>query len=181
MTIGHIQHVLPGLFIGDLHAARNLKVLTKLRISHIVNLSGHEPSFPDQFFYQNINIADSPKTNIKRYFTVTNWLIQGALKGGNNVLVHCAAGISRSATIVLAYILFRNTSWTVNRALTFLISKRSIVHPNEGFMKQLIDWHDSVNKPAKRVSPGKQKPSSRSPIRPGVGRSPARPRGSKTR
>lgn len=140
VVIEHYQKVVPGLFIGDIYAASDLELLIKLKISHIVNLSQRKPKFPDQFFYLNIDIADSERSNLKRYFNVTNWLIQGAINGGNNVLVHCAAGISRSATIVLAYLLFKNKQWTPTRAYEFLRSKRPIVRPNEGFQNQLNQW-----------------------------------------
>lgn len=145
VVIEHYQKVVPGLFIGDIYAASDLELLTKLKISHIVNLSQRKPKFQDQFFYLNIDIADSERSNLKRYFNVTNWLIQGAINGGNNVFVHCAAGISRSATIVLAYLLFKNKQWTPTRAYEFLRSKRPIVHPNEGFQTQLNQWWLSRN------------------------------------
>ena len=148
----HIHHVIKGLFIGDIYAARNLKLLTSLKISHIVNLSGEKPFFEDQFFYMNIKIADSPRSNIARYFPVTNWLIDCAIKGGCNVFVHCAAGKSRSASIVIAYLLFKNKSMTPNAAFEFLRSKRPIVLPNEGFENQINMWWISLN-PQRRIPP----------------------------
>lgn len=129
-----------GLFIGNVHAASNLNLLKKLNISHIVNLSGYEPKFPDQFFYVNIKISDTERSNIKRYFDVTNYLIASAIRGGNNVLVHCAAGISRSASICIAYLLYTHQSWTPKDAFAFLKQKRKIVQPNPGFESQINCW-----------------------------------------
>lgn len=129
-----------GLFIGNASAANNLSLLKKLNISHIVNLSGYEPRYPDQFFYLNIEISDSPRSNLKRYFDVTNYLINSVIKCGSNILVHCAAGISRSASIVIVYLLFSHPGWTPKKAFEFLKSKRSIVNPNPGFEAQINSW-----------------------------------------
>ena len=56
--------------------------------------------------------------------------------GKGNVLVHCRAGISRSATLVLAF-LMKSRRWRMKRALEHLRACRPIVKPNEGFMEQL--------------------------------------------
>lgn len=57
----------------------------------------------------------------------------------NVVLVHCMAGMSRSATIVCAYLL-ATTSMNTQEAISFVRSKRPIIQPNYGFEKQLRSW-----------------------------------------
>jgi atypical dual specificity phosphatase len=57
----------------------------------------------------------------------------------NVVLVHCLAGMSRSATIVCAYLL-ATTSMNTQETISFVRSKRSIIQPNYGFEKQLKAW-----------------------------------------
>lgn len=56
-----------------------------------------------------------------------------------NVLVHCQAGVSRSATIVIAYIMKKNKIKS-KAALEFVQEKRPIVGPNDGFLEQLKSW-----------------------------------------
>ena len=56
-----------------------------------------------------------------------------------NVLVQCHAGVSRSATIVCAY-LIRKKSWIPEQALYYLKQKRSRAKPNAGFWKQVDDY-----------------------------------------
>ena len=57
----------------------------------------------------------------------------------NRVLVHCLAGMSRSATIVIAY-LIATTPMTAGEATEFVRSKRRIIRPNYGFTKQLEQY-----------------------------------------
>lgn len=53
-----------------------------------------------------------------------------------NVLVHCFAGVSRSASLVIYYFM-RKYGWTFDQAFQYVKLKRSIINPNEGFQKQL--------------------------------------------
>jgi hypothetical protein len=53
-----------------------------------------------------------------------------------NVLVHCRMGISRSASIVIAYLIMRKR-FTFNQAFHHVKSKRSKIAPNAGFLRLL--------------------------------------------
>ena len=64
--------------------------------------------------------------------------------GTGKTLVHCAAGSSRSGSIVVAY-LMKMKFLTLKEGLSFAKSKRSIIHPNEGFMKQLEIYEKTIN------------------------------------
>ncbi|CAD8160373.1 unnamed protein product [Paramecium octaurelia] len=91
-----------------------------------------------------INIEDSEDENIIQYFEQTNQFIQENLKKGN-VLVHCMAGISRSATIVIAYLM-----WSQKRsykdAYKHVDEMREIIYPNEGFRNQLKEYELQLKK-----------------------------------
>ena len=60
------------------------------------------------------------------------------------VLVHCQAGVSRSATIVIAYIM-EYSSLSMQKAYDYVKSKRTIVAPNLGFMGQLLELEKQIN------------------------------------
>lgn len=62
-----------------------------------------------------------------------------------NVLVHCYAGVSRSVTIVLAY-LMKKCNWNLQKALGFVRSKRVVAKPNDGFMRQLQQYEKQLQK-----------------------------------
>ena len=57
-------------------------------------------------------------------------------EAGERVLVHCKMGVSRSASVVIAYAM-KAYEWSLQQALEHVKSKRSCVHPNDEFMKQL--------------------------------------------
>ena len=58
------------------------------------------------------------------------------MKGEEKILVHCRAGASRSATIVIAYLMWTK-KMEYGKALQFVKDKRFIVFPNDGFREQL--------------------------------------------
>ena len=78
---------------------------------------------------------DSPKENIRVIFKECFEFIENNIKNGN-VYVHCYMGISRSATIVIAY-LMKTKKWDLKKALEYVKSKRSKVNPNRGFLMTL--------------------------------------------
>ena len=61
----------------------------------------------------------------------------------NNILVHCSAGISRSPTLVLAYLMKKN-HWTLDEAFEKMRKLRQIVDPNVSFIIQLREWEKSI-------------------------------------
>jgi len=88
--------------------------------------------------YLFINVMDHSKQDILSHFETSNEFIENALKEATNkVLVHCVAGISRSASLVIAYVM-KSRSMTYNEARGLVSQKRRIVDPNEGFVRQLV-------------------------------------------
>ena len=64
-------------------------------------------------------------------------------KKDTNILVHCSAGISRSPTLVLAYMIKRH-HLTLDEAFDKMRQLRPIVDPNVSFILQLRDWEKSL-------------------------------------
>ena len=60
-------------------------------------------------------------------------------------MVHCYAGVSRSATIIIAY-LMQEKRLTFVEALKYVRRRRPIVCPNFGFQKQLLDFEKNLRK-----------------------------------
>lgn len=69
--------------------------------------------------------------------------IRAAISEGGGVLVHCAAGVSRSTALTLAYMM-REHRMTLREALSAMRERRPIVWPNEGFVASLISLESSL-------------------------------------
>ena len=67
---------------------------------------------------------------------------------GGKVLVHCQAGISRSATICLAYLMCHK-GLNLEQAYDFLKARRSIIAPNLNFMRQLLQFETELEEKRK--------------------------------
>jgi len=137
-TQDRMQQVLPGLFIGDLTAAQSLRILQDSHIRNIVSVLKHSyPQHPG-FNHLSVPIDDTHKTNISEWFdSVAGW-IQARLDDpdGHGVLIHCVAGVSRSTTLLAAY-LMKAYRLTTDEAVGFIASKRPQVQPNDFFFHQL--------------------------------------------
>lgn len=130
------------LYIGSINSI-NEKVIMDLSITHIVSCVHwiQKPSYPTHVVIHHINVWDTQTTQINECFLSAIQFIENALNNGGSVLVHCNAGRSRSASIILAYLMYRfNTSF--EDALRHLKSRRSVVQPNPGFIRQLKQWED---------------------------------------
>jgi len=106
--------VVEGLYIGSEIPARRLDVLKEAGITHVVQALPTRPPFPDDFKYKVVAIMDSPTQAIDfdpivefihEALTTKDNNGNGSSKS-NNVLVHCQAGVSRSASIVLGYLMY---------------------------------------------------------------------------
>jgi protein-tyrosine phosphatase len=77
------------------------------------------------------------------YFSNTNDIINEALINQQKVLIHCQAGISRSATIIIAYLMKEN-KMKMNDAYYYVYEKRQCIAPNIGFTSQLLVYEDHL-------------------------------------
>lgn len=78
----------------------------------------------------------------------TKLQIEAVIAGGGNVLVHCVAGVSRSATVCLAF-LTKFRCATLKQAYHMMAKKRPLVRPNIGFWRQLIAYEQVIFKKMK--------------------------------
>lgn len=100
------------LYLGNVTAASNLNFLKAKNISHILTIESFAlPTYVSSntnVIIKHVQIADMTRENILQFFPTCLEFIDNALKdpdGKNGVLVHCYYGVSRSATIVIAYLM----------------------------------------------------------------------------
>jgi len=135
--------ILPNLFIGNLRAAKNKDYLKKLGITHILVASAVEPEFPKQFNYKCINVDDSDDADLLQHLTGCFEYIDNAVKSGGIVLIHCLVGISRSPSIAIAYLMFRD-HLSYEEAAEIVKEKHPLMEPNTGFVRQLKDLEKKI-------------------------------------
>ncbi|CAB3402018.1 unnamed protein product [Caenorhabditis bovis] len=140
LTIGKAME---GLTFGSQDVAADLDILKNEKITHILNVGTGIPNhFPNKFKYLKIDILDLPETQIADYFDdIFSW-IDNARKENGIVFAHCNAGISRSATIVCAY-LMKTLKLKAHEAMEQCRKTRDI-RPNSGFMKQLVEYESKI-------------------------------------
>ncbi len=83
--------------------------------------------------YKSYHLKDHVRENIECVFYDAIFFISQAKAEGGKVYVHCVQGISRSATICLAYLIFEK-KLTYNDGLSYLTSRRQVANPNMTFM-----------------------------------------------
>ncbi|CAD8067073.1 unnamed protein product [Paramecium primaurelia] len=133
------------LFLGNLDCLINQQILETNNINCILSICTEEKIIVGPKYQQiYLDIHDNMNSQISKVFERSYLFIENALKSQQNVLIHCAAGISRSATLVLAY-LMKTYQYTLEQALRFLKQKRPYVRPNPGFLLQLLDYENMLH------------------------------------
>lgn len=125
------------LYLGSEWNASNLEELKHKGVGKILNVTHEIDNFyPGAFEYYNVRVDDDDSTDMLQHWDKTYRYIWTAMKEGSKVLVHCKMGISRSASVVIAYVM-KAKNWSLAKSLDFVKGKRSCVKPNENFLKQL--------------------------------------------
>ncbi|ODN06111.1 Dual specificity phosphatase DUPD1 [Orchesella cincta] len=145
----------PAIFIGDEYAAKDIDTLRQLGITHVLNAAyvpsrTHYHSYGivntdhDWYAVRNFNCEflgveslDYPQFDLSRFFEDAADFIDSACCSKGKVLVHCYVGMSRSATLVIAYLMIKKHMLAID-ALAHIREKRA-VYPNSGFVDQIID------------------------------------------
>ena len=128
------------VYLGDCFAADKEDQLLKNNIKRVYSCCGHlSTTYSDKSIVQKrIQIEDNPDENIIKYF-------KDALKfidASDKVFVHCFAGVSRSATLVIAYFMWKNKK--PYKEVYEFVNKRRSIGPNYGFRKQLLIFESKL-------------------------------------
>lgn len=131
----------PSLYLGPCSAASNQAFLTANGVTHVLSVGATPAKKVDGVTYHRLSLNDSTSSSITKVSDEACKIIDGAIspkgKGGKGkILVHCSAGISRSPTLVTAY-LMRAHGMSLKAALRQVLRARPQVSPNPGFLEQL--------------------------------------------
>ncbi|XP_036684684.1 serine/threonine/tyrosine-interacting-like protein 2 isoform X1 [Balaenoptera musculus] len=145
-----VDEVWPNVFIAEKSVAVNKGRLKRLGITHILNAAHGTGVYTGPEFYTGLEIQylgvevdDFPEVNISQHFRkAAEFLDEALLTYRGKVLVSSEMGISRSAVLVVAYLMiFHNMA--ILEALMTLRKKRAI-YPNDGFLKQLRELNEKL-------------------------------------
>jgi len=132
------------LYVGNLIASRNREFIESSKISHILTVANDiDPEYPSNCKYKCVDVDDWHEEDLSKYFIdCFEFIDQGMQNGG--VLVHCRAGISRSPTIVIGYLMWKE-GMSLAEAYGLVKEKRPIILPNRGFFAQLSQLEQELN------------------------------------
>jgi hypothetical protein len=134
-----VNQITKRLFLSNYAASLNYDLLKSLGINQILSVGIELPPHKTTHFKtMHLPLDDTPKENISKHFEEAHKFINKDI-----TLVHCYAGISRSATIVISY-LMKYHKMSLNEALEYCRSIRPIVNPNKGFINQLIEFEKKL-------------------------------------
>lgn len=169
----HSSEVIAGfLFLGSMQSAHNKKELTvRTGITDIMNLAeevdnvfelcfegceceggGHDCNGRSEgsagrrrrlFTYHTTKIKDRENEDIFPLFEASYHTLEAVREAGGRVLVHCVQGISRSSSVVIAY-LMRSREWSLKKAYEHCRAARSIAKPIAWFLLELIRYEETL-------------------------------------
>ncbi|XP_077439063.1 LOW QUALITY PROTEIN: dual specificity protein phosphatase 13A-like [Vanacampus margaritifer] len=145
----HGDEVWPNLYLGDMFMSQDKFGLWTLGINHVLNAShgklcckGSDDFYGTTVKYYGVPANDLPTFDLSPFFYPAAAFIDRALTSGGRILVHCAVGVSRSATLVLAYLMIQH-HLSLLSAIKCVQQKRWIF-PNRGFLQQLMRLQQSL-------------------------------------
>jgi dual specificity MAP kinase phosphatase len=140
-----ISEIIPGkLYLGGQEDAQNLQILKRLGVTHILNVTNEVSNhFEKKFTYMKLNLVDGVEGIHHHFLSAFSFI-----ESGDVVFVHCKQGMSRSATIVISY-LMRKNGWDLEEALKFVQDKRPIVNPHFLYRVELGLYQEELSTAAK--------------------------------
>uniref|UniRef100_A0A0K0F8E9 Protein-tyrosine-phosphatase n=1 Tax=Strongyloides venezuelensis TaxID=75913 RepID=A0A0K0F8E9_STRVS len=142
---GQISEINDHLYLSGAGVLTPEKIKQK-KISCIVNATTEEPStYQAGVDYIKIRIEDNPYAPLNSFFDMVADKIKITKDRGGKTLVHCVAGVSRSATLVIVY-LMKHERMSLRQAYQYVKAKRPIIRPNVGFWKQMVDYEKKIRK-----------------------------------
>ncbi|XP_048125725.1 dual specificity protein phosphatase 13-like isoform X2 [Alosa alosa] len=142
-TLEEVDEVWPNLFLGDMYMSHDRYSLWALGITHVLNAAhgkmcckGTDDFYGTTVSYYGVPANDLPTFDLSPFFYPAAQFIHQALsKPSAKVFVHCAVGVSRSAALVLAYLMIHHNYTLLNAILR--VKENRWIFPNRGFLRQL--------------------------------------------
>ncbi|XP_063061648.1 dual specificity protein phosphatase 14-like [Engraulis encrasicolus] len=133
-----VSQITPTLYLSGVDTAQNRTAVAHRRITLIVNATVEHtcPDYPGVECLQ-VPVPDQPHAPLLEHFDAVAERIHSNQSG--STLVHCSAGRSRSASLVMAY-LMRFQGADLLQAYRWVLEARPFIRPNAGFWRQLLEY-----------------------------------------
>jgi protein-tyrosine phosphatase len=140
-------HIIDNIYLGSAFNAASYYKLKKLNIGLVINMTREiSMYYPDDFIYKQYDLYDNNKESIKEYLEKALADIYDYQKQNpdQNILIHCFMGASRSASIVIYYLIHTKRKedgslYSFDDAVEFVKNKRHIINPTKIFQSDIID------------------------------------------
>lgn len=142
--------ILDRLYLGDYYDSIDTQQMLQLKVTHIVNMCPDTPKFTPipGIQYHYVNILDVPQAykEMESVLLKVVPMIDAVLKDPRTVvLIHCAYGMSRSATLTIGYVMY-SQKMSFHHALDYVNRRRYIALPNVGFLYTLKRYGDYLDR-----------------------------------
>ncbi|KAK7359034.1 hypothetical protein VNO77_00978 [Canavalia gladiata] len=134
------------VYLGSDTVAKNHELLRQNKITHVLNCVGFvcPEYFKSEFVYKTLWLQDSPSEDITSILYDVFDYFEDVRQQGGRVLVHCCQGVSRSTSLVIAYLMWRE-SQSFEDAFQYVKNARGVTNPNMGFACQLLQCQKRVH------------------------------------
>jgi len=150
VSLNNCDQILPNLYLGGIAAVADHGALVESGIRAVCcccrELEMPTSEFCSQLEYYRVDVEDISREPIELFIAEATEFIHSWISREQPVLVHCRAGVSRSASIVIAY-LMTYQGYSLHDAFFLVRSHRSIITPNIGFMEKLGDYEEERGAP----------------------------------
>ncbi|CAH1414918.1 unnamed protein product [Lactuca virosa] len=146
------SRIIDHVFLGSDAVAKNRDVLRQNGITHVLNCVGFvcPEYFKTDLVYKTLWLQDSPSEDITSILYDVFDYFEDVREQNGRVFVHCCQGVSRSTSLVIAYLMWRE-GHSFEDAFQQVKASRGVTNPNMGFASQLLQCQKRVH--AVPVSP----------------------------
>ena len=142
-----MNYIIDNIYLGDSVAASDEDFLKEYNITTVVNCAQDFTSNYKDLKFLELALYDTELQSLFPKFEVAyNFIKINSKENKGNILVHCMLGMSRSASLVVFY-LMKEKGWDYDTAIDYIRERRPIVQPIEHFEYQLRNYYDKyINK-----------------------------------
>lgn len=132
-----MSQIFDNLWIAGAEDVYSHSFLSKIFPTHIINCTTNESLYYGEIFVERfrIQLKDNNEDDTNEIIEGAN-LINKLLVPESRIIVHCAAGISRSATVVIAFLILHK-GYSYKQAFDFVLEKRPVINPNKFYLEFL--------------------------------------------